>query len=83
MPTVNKRPHFFETDEGVQIEEMLQAMESDATFNTESSYVADAVQFPDHVLSFMDKHKRYLLANPSIDARSYVANLRLKTKLRV
>jgi phosphoribosyl 1,2-cyclic phosphodiesterase len=82
MATTNKRPHFFETAEGVQIEEMLRAMEVDVAFNTQSSYVADTAHFPDNVLSFMDKHKRYLLANPSVDPRSYVANLRLKTRLR-
>lgn len=82
MATVNKRPRFFETDEGLQIENMLRAMEKDTSYNTESTYVADGVQFPDHILSFMDKHKRYILANPAIDPRSYVANLRLKTRLR-
>lgn len=82
MATVNKRIHFFETDEGLEIEDMLRAMENDRAYNTQSTYVADGVQFPDHVLSFIDKHKRYILANPALDARSYVANLRLKTRLR-
>lgn len=82
MPTISKRSQFFETDEGLEIQRILQAMEADVSYNTESTYVADGVQFPDHILSFMEKHKRYILANPAMDARSYVANLRLKTKLR-
>ena len=82
MPTVSKRPNFFETEEGAEVEEMLRSMEADAAFNTQSSYIADSVNFPGNVLSFMEKHKRYIIANPTIDPRSYVANLRLKTRLR-
>ncbi len=82
MPTVNKRPNFFETFEGAEIEDMLRSMETDAGYNTESSYIADGVKYPGNILSFMEKHKRYILANPAIDPRSYVANLRMKTKLR-
>lgn len=82
MPTVNKRPNFFETLEGAEIEDMLKTMEADKGYNTESSYIADGVKYPGNVLSFMEKHKRYIIANPNIDPRSYVANLRMKTKLR-
>jgi hypothetical protein len=82
MATLSKRSNFFETLEGVEIEDMLRTMEADEAFNTESSYIADGVNFPDHVLSFMEKHKRYIIANPSIEPRSYVANLRLKTRRR-
>ena len=82
MPTVNKRPNFFETLEGAEIEDMLKTMEADAGYNTQSSYIADGVKYPGNVLSFMEKHKRYIIANPNIDPRSYVANLRMKTKLR-
>lgn len=82
MATISKRPNFFETLEGAEIEDMLRTMEADDAFNTESSYIADSVNFPDNTLSFMDKHKRYIVANPSLDPRSYVANLRLKTRLR-
>lgn len=82
MPTINKRPNFFETEEGADIEAMLRAMEADDGYNTESSYIADGVKYPGNVLSFMEKHKRYIIANPNLDPRSYVANLRMKTKLR-
>jgi len=82
VATINKRPNFFETLEGAAIEDMLRCMEADDAFNTTSSYSADAVSHPDHVLSFMEKHKRYIVANPALDPRSYIANLRLKTRLR-
>lgn len=82
MPTVHKRSDFFETFEGAEIEDMLRTMEADARFNTEASYTPDAVKYPGHVMSFMEKHKRYILANPALDARAYVSNLRLKTRLR-
>jgi len=61
---------------------MLRSMEADAAFNTQSSYIADTLNFPDNTLSFIEKHKRYILANPALDPRLYVANLRLKTRLR-
>jgi hypothetical protein len=82
LATINKRPNFFETFEGVEIEDMLRSMEADDAFNTQSSYIADTQNFPDNILSFIEKHKRYILANPALDARLYVANLRLKTRLR-
>jgi hypothetical protein len=82
MPTIHKRPNFFETFEGAEIEAMLQDMEADQGYNTQSSYTADSVKYPDNILSFMEKHKCYIIANPSLDPRSYVANLRMKTKLR-
>jgi hypothetical protein len=82
MATIKKRINFFESSEGTEMVEMLRAMEADAAFNTESSYIADGIKYPGNSLSFVEKHKSYILAHPNIDPRSYVSNLRLKTRLR-
>ena len=82
MAVIHRRPNFFETAEGLEIEDILRAMEADATYNTTSSYTPDIVRYPDNVLSFLDKHKNYIVANASLDPFAYVANLRLKTRLR-
>jgi hypothetical protein len=82
MPTFKRKTDFFETELGAEIEAMLQRMTHDAAFNTESGYTANVVRYPSNVISFVDKHKDYLIAHPAIDPRLYMANLRLKTRLR-
>jgi len=82
MSVVQSRLKFFETEAGQEIERELERMTLDEAFNTEDSYTPDTAQHPDNRMSFMDKHKSYLIAHPAIDPVSYVANLRLKTRLR-
>ncbi len=82
MPTQAKRPKLFETDEGKLVEATLAAMQADAGFNTEDSYTPNGELYPGNVMPFIDKHKQYLMAHPAIDTTMYLANLRLKTKLR-
>jgi hypothetical protein len=82
VPTLKRKTDFFETEKGLEIEQMLHTMAADMAFNTESGYTANAVRYPDNVISFIDKHKDYLIAHPAIDPKLYMANLRLKTRLR-
>ena len=82
MPTIPKRTNFFETEAGQEIEDGLHSMVADAAFNTEDSYTANIVLHPDNLMPFVEKHKLYLITHPAIDPGSYVANLRLKTRLR-
>lgn len=82
MQANKKRADYFETVEGTQYVDMLRAMSADVAFNTENSYTADSVRYPDNIMSFLDKHKNYLLAHPDLDPMMYLANLRLKTRLR-
>jgi len=60
----------------------LQHMVLNDSFNTTSSYVPVSVKYPDGLISFVDRHMRYLNANPKLDAWMYIANLRLKTRAR-
>lgn len=81
MPAV-KRVNFFETEEGADIEAELIAMQIDNRYNTESSYSANGILYPDNQIPFVDKHKKYLLTHPTVSPQSYVSNLRLMTRIR-
>lgn len=82
MPTLKRKVNFFESEEGVEIEKTLQQMAADLAFNTASSYSANSVLHPDHLISFVDKHMNYLNTHPAINPREYVSNLRLMTRRR-
>lgn len=80
MATPKTRNKFFDTEEGLRIEEAFQDMSKDARYNTDASYSPDVVAYPDNLIPFVEKHKAYLTAHPRLDARMYLANLRLMTR---
>ena len=80
MSTPKTRSQFFATEEGVKIEEALRDMVLDSRYNTESSYSPNVSLYPDNLIPFVEKHKAYLNAHPALNARMYIANLRLMTK---
>ena len=82
MSTYKKKPNFFETDEGREFIVMLRQMAADSTYNTNSSYSANSDLYPDHLISFVNKHIDYVRNHPAIDPQHYLANLRLMTRLR-
>ena len=82
MPSIPKRIHFFETEKGLEVLDKLRQMQKDPAYNTEDCYSPNSELYPDNTMPFMVKHKIYLIAHPQIDALSYLANLRLKTRLR-
>ena len=82
MSTLKKRANFFETEEGMEFVENLRSMQIDKSYNTGASYSANNTEYPDNLIPFVDKHKNYLNAHPAIDAKLYIANLRLMTKVR-
>ncbi len=77
-----KRSGFFDSEEGKAIRQKLQYMTTDKTFNTLSSYTADSELYPDSKMPFVDKHMNYLNAHPELDSQMYIANVRLKTRIR-
>lgn len=82
MPTLKRTVKFFESEEGLEIEKLLQNMAADMAFNTQSSYSANSTLHPDNLISFVEKHMNYLNLHPAINPREYIANLRLMTRLR-
>jgi hypothetical protein len=77
-----KRSGFFDSDEGKAIRQKLQYMTTDKSFNTLSSYTSDSSLYPDSQMPFVDKHMNYLNSHPELDSQMYIANVRLKTRIR-
>ncbi len=77
-----KRPNFYESEEAQEVESILRLMQTDKTYNTESSYSANGEKYPDHLITFVDKHMAYLQAHPDVKPTQYIANLKLITRLR-
>ncbi len=73
---------FIDSPEGIAIRRQLEKMETDALYNTSSSYSAKTEIYADNLIPFVDKHINYLIAHPRLNPTLYLANLRLKTKLR-
>jgi hypothetical protein len=82
MATLTTRKDYANTEEGIAIRAELQLMAADGSYNTVSSYASNTEQYPDNRISFVKKHMNYLTAHPNLDARMYVANLRLMTRIR-
>ncbi len=81
MPTIKSKVNF-DPEVDRQIVRELTDMTSSLSYRTEPCYSADNSHFPDHRMSFVDKHLRYLKSHPSLDPFKYVANLKLMTKIR-
>lgn len=77
-----RRVQFFDSTEGTEIEQKLQLMAVDSSFNTQPSYSANAVLHPTQLISFVEKHMHYLNNHPVIDPEQYIANLRLMTRIK-
>ena len=82
MPTLKKRVDFRLTEEGIQTEQALREMDSDAAFNTIASYSANSTLHPNHEISFVEKHMKYITEHPSVNVAAYLSNLRLMTRIR-
>ncbi len=82
MPTYNKKPSFFDTEEGLEIERILRSMSADAAYNTRSSYTANTLRYPDNLIPFVDKQMDYLRSHPAIDPKHFIANLQLMTRIK-
>lgn len=82
MPSTKKRSNFFESEEGIAAREMLMALVENEDYNTRDGFSANAENYPDGVIPFVDKHMEYLRTHPKISVEHYVANLRLRTRTR-
>lgn len=82
MATYKKRPNFFASEDGLYAATELQALTKDRTYHTTSSYSANGELYPDHLIPFVDKHMAYLRDHPELDSRQYIANIKLKTRIK-
>ena len=79
---VKKRVYALGTEEEQEIREALRQMVLSASYNTSPGFTANSAAYPDGLMPFVDKHMHYLDIYPKLDARVYLANLRLKTRVR-
>ncbi len=68
--------------EEAEVRQVLENMEENTLYNTESHYVADSVKYPTNVITFSQKHMDHLRKYPSINPEQYISNLKLMTKTR-
>lgn len=63
------------------IREALEAMAADNVYATDHSYSANTDAWSDNRKPFVEVHLEYLRAHPKLDPRTYLANLRLRTRM--
>lgn len=78
-----KRTNFYESEEGQEVKDILKKMAQDDGYNTGPSYSANIDEYPDNLISFVDKHMQYLNTHPSVNPSHYLSNLRLMKRVRV
>lgn len=74
--------NFLDSEEGKDIRRVLEQMTLDTSYSTVSSYSADSSTYPDNLMPFVDKHLNYLTGHPKVEASSYLANIKLMTRIR-
>ena len=77
-----KRQAFLDLDCADEILSEIKNMIDSDKYNTESSYIADAEKYPNHEISFYDKHVDYLISHPNVNPNYYLANLKLISRIR-
>jgi len=77
-----KRENFYESETGAEVKLTLQQMTQNSSYDTKSSYHANAELYPDNLITFVEKHMNYLNTHPSLNPNHYVSNLRLVTRIR-
>lgn len=77
-----KRVYKRGAEEEQEVRDALHQMVLSSLYNTSPGYTANSAVYPDGLMPFVDKHMKYLDTYPKLDAHVYLANLRLKTRLR-
>ena len=78
ISTIQYQKEFTVTSAALVILQQLREMEASTLYNTKSSYAPGQ----DHDITFSDKHFQYISTHPDVRLNDYMANLRLKTKIR-
>ena len=72
-----RQQDFLESETGVEARQRLELMVGDLKFNTSAGITGNTES-----LTFVDKHMLYLCEHPKLSTEHYLANLRLKTRVR-
>lgn len=82
MPSPTKRSDYLVSEEGLEIKRELEGMVKSPAYKTDASYSANSSLYPDMQIPFVDKHLRYLVDHPKLDARKYLLNIKLMSRVR-
>lgn len=77
-----KLVYLFGSKQEEDVRQELRRMVLNDSYNTTSSYTPNSIEYPDGLIPFVDRHMRYLHANPKLDVWMYLANLRLMTRTK-
>jgi hypothetical protein len=69
---------FLNTEEASAVRIELDGLMTNPDFNTESTYSPASVE----MVTFTEKHMKYLSLHPTLNHRHYISNLKLKTRIR-
>lgn len=82
MSTAKRKVDLFHAEEAQALRDELKRMVLDSKYKTESSYTADASNYPDRLMPFVENHLTYLTKHPGVNPDHYLANLRISLKIR-
>lgn len=69
---------FLASDVAIDIRNQLRLMEENVSFHTRTSYSPSS----EEAITFTDKHLTYISEHSAVKPSEYLANLRLKTRVR-
>lgn len=81
MQKIKQAAYLSDSEKEKDVIKELQQMTLNGSYNTAPTYTPSSVKYPDGLISFVDRHMRYLYANPKLDPAMYIANLRLRTRI--
>lgn len=73
---------YFETPDGIEIKELLLAMNSSDEYVTVDSYNPNSQMYALNAISFVEKHMEYIRKHPNLSATQYVSNLKIISRKR-
>ena len=82
MPTIKKRADFYKSEEGEQVATELRTMVSDSIYMTTPTYSANTTLYPGNVVTFVEKHMKFLSEHQEVNITQYMSNLRLMSRIR-
>lgn len=82
MPTIKKRADFYTSEEGQLVATELGTMVSDSVYMTTPTYSANSTLYPDNVITFVEKHMKFLSEHQEVNISQYMSNLRLMSRIR-
>lgn len=75
------RKGFLESEEAQEIRQVFQSMTLSDAYNTAPSYSTDTILYPNNLIPFTDKHMNYLNTHPKLEAKQYIVNIKLMSRV--